>query len=49
MSVVIRVSYNDETELKGVLALLSPKIKSYKVAKKQSGKFKNAYIYLQSK
>ncbi len=44
MSVKIRISYNTDEELTGVIRLLSPWVKSYKVSKKQKGKFKNAYI-----
>lgn len=46
MSVKIKVSYNTEEELAGVIRLLSPKVKTYKVAKKQEGRFKNAYVEL---
>lgn len=44
MSVKIRISYNTDKELAGVLRLLSPWVKSYKVSRKQKGKFKNAYV-----
>lgn len=44
MSVKIRISYNTDEELTRVIRLLSPCVKSYKVSKKQKGKFKNAYI-----
>lgn len=43
MSVKIKVSYTDEQELAGVIRLLSPVIKSYKV-KPDKGKYKRAYI-----
>lgn len=46
MSVKIRVSYSADAELAGVIRLLSPRIKSCKVAKKQEGEFKRAYIEL---
>ncbi len=46
MSVRIRVSYTDEEELAGVIRLLSPAVKSWKVAKRQEGAFKNAYIVM---
>lgn len=46
MSVVIRISYSTEEELNNVLQMLSPKVKSYKKAKKQEGQYKNAYVYL---
>jgi len=48
MSVKIKVSYNTEEELAGVIQLLSPKVKTYKIAKKQEGQYKNAYVYLKS-
>ena len=44
MSVKIRVSYTDDAELAGVIRLLSPVVKSWKVAKRQEGAYKNAYI-----
>ena len=46
MSVKIKVSYNTEEELAEVIRLLSPKVKTYKVAKKQEGQYKNAYLQL---
>lgn len=46
MSVRIRVSYTEEEELAGVIRLLSPAVKSWKVAKRQEGAYRNAYIYL---
>lgn len=46
MSVKIRVSYSTDAELAGVIRLLSPQIKSCKVAKKQEGEFKRAYIVM---
>lgn len=48
MSVKIRVSYTDDEELVGVIRLLSPLVKSWKVAKRQEGAHKNAYIYLRA-
>ena len=39
----IRVSYNTEKELAGVVRLLSPMLKKYKV-QPQKGKYKRAYI-----
>ena len=47
MSVKIRVSYSDDEELAGVIRLLSPAIKSYKV-KPQKGRYKLAYIDMKS-
>lgn len=46
MSVRIRVKYSTEEELAGVIRLLSPAVKSWKVAKRQEGAFKNAYIVM---
>lgn len=46
MSVKIRISYNTDEELAGVIQLLSPALKSYKVAKKQEGRYKKAYALL---
>lgn len=46
MSIKIRVSYTDEEELAGVIRLLSPMVKSWKVAKRQEGTYRNAYIYM---
>ena len=43
MSVKIRVSYTDDEELAGVIRLLSPLGKKWKVARKQTGKYKKAY------
>lgn len=48
MSIKIRVSYTDEEELAGVIRLLSPMVKSWKVAKRQEGAHKNAYICLRT-
>lgn len=46
MSVRINVKYTTEEELAGVIRLLSPAVKSWKVAKRQKGAFKNAYIVM---
>lgn len=46
MSVKIRVSYTDEEELAGVIRMLFPAVKSWKVAKRQEGAYRNAYIYM---
>lgn len=46
MSVKIRVSYTDDEELAGVIRLLSPVVKSCKVAKRQEGTYRKAYIYM---
>ena len=47
MSVKIRVSYMGDEELSGIVRLLSPAIKSYKV-KPQKGRYKLAYIDMKS-
>ncbi len=46
MSVRVNVKYTTEEELAGVIRLLSPAVKSWKVAKRQEGAFKNAYIVM---
>lgn len=46
MSVRIKVSYTEEEELAGVIRLLSPALKSYKVSRKKEGKHRNAYADL---
>lgn len=43
MSVKIRVSYTDDEELAGVIRLLSPLGKKWKVSRNQKGKYKKAY------
>lgn len=48
MSVKIKISYNTDEELDGVIRLLSPLLKSYKIAKKQEGLYKNAYALLKN-
>lgn len=48
MSVKIRVSYTDDEEITGVIRLLSPAVKSWKVAKRQKGQYKLAYIDMKS-
>ena len=47
MSIKIRVSYTDDEELSGIVRMLSPAIKSYKV-KPQKGRYKLAYIDMKS-
>lgn len=46
MSVKVKVSYMTDEELAGVIRLLSPVIKSYKVSKNQEGQHKKAYVDL---
>lgn len=43
MSVKIKVSYTEDEELAGVIRLLSPLGKRWKVAKSQKGRYKKAY------
>lgn len=47
MSVKIRVSYTGDEELAGVIRLLSPLVKSWKI-KPQKGRYKLAYIDMKS-
>lgn len=49
MSVRIKVSYETEEELKKVLQLLDPVIKSWSKAAKKSGRFFRAYVTLDNK
>lgn len=44
MSVKIKVSYQKEQELQIILQLLRPVIRSYKIADRQQGIYKRAYI-----
>lgn len=44
MSVKIKVSYERPEELREILGLLQPKVKRWKVAGKQEGRFRKAYI-----
>ena len=44
MSVKITVSYEYPGELRAVLVQLGPMVRSYKVARRQQGRFKRAYI-----
>lgn len=48
MSVKIKLSYNTDEELAGVIRLLSPAIKEYKVARNKDGRYKKAYADLDS-
>lgn len=47
MSVKIKVSYTTPQELHRVIAALSPLGITWKTAKRQEGRFKNAYVELQ--
>lgn len=44
MSVKIKISYQKEQELQTILQLLKPVIRSYKIADRQQGVYKRAYI-----
>ena len=46
MSVRINVKYSTEEELQDIIRRLEPDVKSWKVAKRQEGAFKNAYIVM---
>lgn len=48
MSVKIRISYNTDEELAGVLRLLSPCVKSWKKSGTRKGKYWNAYVELKN-
>ena len=46
MSIKIKISYNTDEELAGVVRLLSPALKDYKVSRNKEGKQKKAYADL---
>ena len=46
--VKIRVSYKDPEELREVLRLLSPVLKSWKVSGNQEGEYRKAYLELKT-
>lgn len=48
MSVEIKISYNTAEELAGLVRLLSPALKSYKVSANKKGRYKKAYAVLSS-
>ena len=49
VSVKIKISYNTDQELAGVIRLLSPVLKDYKVSRNKEGRYKKAYIELDVK
>ena len=49
MSVKIKISYSEDWELAGVIRLLSPKLKDYKVSRNKDGRDKKAYVELEIK
>ena len=46
MAVKIKVSYEHPEELQHILRKLQPDVRSWKVARRQEGRFKRAYIEL---
>ena len=48
MSVKIKVSYDTDQELAGVIRLLAPVLKDYKVSRNKEGRYKKAYISMKS-
>ena len=46
MSVKIKISYNTDEELAGVIRLLSPVLKDCKVSRNKDGRYKKAYALL---
>lgn len=48
MSVKIKVSYNTDQELAGVIRLLTPALIDYKVSRNKDGRYKKAYAELNS-
>ena len=48
MSVKIKVSYSTDEELAGVIRLLSPALKGYKISRNKEGRYKKAYADLES-
>ena len=48
MAVKIKISYNTEAELAGVIRQLAPVLETYKVSKNKEGQFKKAYATLKN-
>lgn len=46
MSIRLKISYEHEGELAGVIRLLSPVIKSWKTSDNKEGRYKKAYVEL---
>lgn len=44
MSIRIRISYEHPEELERILQKLAPDVKAWKIARRQDGRFKNAYV-----
>ncbi len=47
MSVKIKISYNTDEELAGVIRLLSPVLRSWKRSRNMEGHYKKAYVELE--
>ena len=43
----IKISYNTDEELAGVIRLLSPALKSWKRSRNMEGRYKKAYVGLE--
>ena len=41
----IKISYNTDEEIAGVIRLLSPVMKSWRVSRNKEGRYKKAYAY----
>lgn len=48
MMIRVKVSYNTEDELAGVIRLLTPALKEYSKSANEKGRYKKAYIVLKS-
>lgn len=48
MSVKIKVSYSTDQELAGVIRLLCPVLKDYKISRNKEGRYRKAYANLYS-
>ena len=47
MSAKVKISYEKPEELKQIVAMLSPVMRSCKVAKGQQGRYKKAYVEIE--
>lgn len=48
MSAKVKISYEKPEELKQIVAMLSPVMRSCKVAKGQQGRYKKAYVEMRA-
>lgn len=48
VNVKIKISYTEDQELAGVIRLLSPALKGYKISRNKEGRYKKAYADLES-